>query len=286
MQRNNRPFPVIIGLVLLGQLAWSLLATAAEPDAADSVKTVRVAGIVLKWVRGEKDFNLDRAEPLIREAAQGGAEIVCTTECFLDGYAIADKSIPLDEYRALGEPIPGGPYYMHLAELANELNIRIVAGMLEADGEHRYNTAVLIGPEGQLVGKYRKHKLEHELLRNTPGDDSPVFATSHGNVGIMICADRRVPDLVQRLCTNGADILLCPSGGMFGPRRNDPIVQSRSKENGKHIIFVHPAEFLVTGPDGEIVERTILGDRLEVEPSQVDGDLDSRRVFYFDLPVP
>lgn len=78
------------------------------------VSTVRVAGIVLKWVRGDKDANFRRVEPLIREAAQNGATIVCTTECFLDGYAIADKSIPLDVYRSLGEKVPDGPYFQRL----------------------------------------------------------------------------------------------------------------------------------------------------------------------------
>ena len=55
--------------------------------------------------------------------------------------------------------------------------------------------------------------------------------------------------------------MICPSGGMFGPKSNDPIVQARSKENQVPIVFVHPAEFLVTGPDGSIRERTILVER-------------------------
>src|SRR5688572_9730467 len=88
---------------------------------AEETQTVRIAGIVLKWVRGDKEANYRRAEPMIREAARNGAQIVCTTECFLDGYAIADKSIPLDVYRALGEPIPDGPYCRKLAALAREL---------------------------------------------------------------------------------------------------------------------------------------------------------------------
>jgi len=90
--------------------------SAFEVSAADShplkppPHTLRVAGIVLKWLRGDKEGNYRRVEPLIREAAVHGAQIVCTTECFLDGYAIADKSIPLEQYRALGEPIPQGRY--------------------------------------------------------------------------------------------------------------------------------------------------------------------------------
>src|SRR5262245_34732733 len=89
----------------LACLALAGLLPAAEPEA-----TVRVAGVVLKWVRGDKATNYRRAEPLIREAAKRGARVICTTECFLDGYAIADKAIPLADYRRLGEPIPGGEY--------------------------------------------------------------------------------------------------------------------------------------------------------------------------------
>jgi predicted amidohydrolase len=229
--------------------------------------------------------NHRRVEPLIREAAEKGAQIVCTTECFLDGYAIADKSIPLEEYRRLGEPIPGGVYFRRLAALAGELKIHLIAGMLEADGEARYNTAVLLGPDGKLFGKYRKQKLEHEAVRNTPGTESPVFATPFGPVGVMICADRTEPTLVRRFCVNGADFLLCPSGGMFGPKTNDPIVQARSRENQVPIVFVHPAEFLVTGRDGSILDRTILGDTHQIDSAEVGREKDLNRVFLFDLQV-
>jgi predicted amidohydrolase len=254
----------------------------ANPQSGDKV---RVAGIVLKWVRANKEANYRRAEPLIREAARKGARIVCTTECFLDGYAIADKGIPLKQYRALGEPIPAGKYYRRLAGLARELKVHLVAGLLEADGDARYNSAVLIGPDGKLIGKYRKQELGHEGDRNTAGDNAPVFETAYGRVGLMICADRTDPALVRRFRANGADLLICPSGGMFGARDNDPIVQARSRENGIPIVFVHPAEFLVTGPDGSVLARTVLGDALLVAPEQVGGDRDTNRVFSFALPV-
>jgi predicted amidohydrolase len=252
------------------------------PDGA----TVRVAGIVLKWVRGDKEANYRRAEPMIREAAAEGARIVCTTECFLDGYAIADKSIPLDAYRALGEPIPTGAYFRRLAALAKELKIHLLAGMLEADGPVRYNTAVLLAPDGNLIGKYRKQKLGHESVRNTPGDVSQVFETPFGRMGVMICADRTEPDIVSRYRNGHADFILCPSGGMFGPKSNDPIVQARSRENKLPIVFVHPAEFLATSSDGSIASRTLLGDSLLIPSDAVGGQADQNRILYFDLPIP
>ncbi|MAG92308.1 MAG: hypothetical protein CMJ48_00940 [Planctomycetaceae bacterium] len=277
---NQTPFRTAIALAVLLSFGPAAL-RAIEPKP----QTVRVAGIVLKWLRTDKEANYRRIEPMIREAARGGAKIVCTTECFLDGYAIADKTIPLQTYRALGEAIPGGTYFERLASLAKELKITLVAGMLEADGKDRYNTAVVIGPDGKLIGKYHKQKLGHEAVRNTAGDESKAFGTDHGKVGVMICADRRYEDVVGRICSAGADFLICPSGGMFGPKRNDPFLQARSKENGKWIVFVHPAEFLVTAPDGSIKSRTILGDRLLITDEQVGKDEDSSRVFYFDLPT-
>lgn len=258
----------------------------SPPAAQAKGRTVKVAGLALRWVRGDKEANFRRIEPMIREAAAKGAKIVVTTECFLDGYAVADRKQLSDaEFRALGEPIPSGAYFKKLAALAAELKITLIAGMAEADGDERYNTVVIIGPDGKLIGKYRKQNLGHELGRNTPGTFSSVFATPYGKIGVMICADRTDAKIVRRFCDNGADFLICPSGGMFGPKNNDPIVQARSKENKIHIVFVHPVEFLVTGPDGGMLERMLLGANLLVTKDQRDGAEDQRRVFYFELPV-
>jgi len=283
---NIRAVHKIVGWFPLAVMAGALPGVYSSPaKETNTPQTVRVAGIVLKWIRADKEANFRRVEPMIREAASQGAKVVCTTECFLDGYAIKDKSIPLEQYRALGEPIPTGKYYQRLASLAKELKIHLIAGMTEADGEARYNTSVLIGPEGKLIGKYHKQKLQHEAVRNTPGDSSPVFETPYGRVGIMICADRTEPAIVRRFCAEGADFLICPSGGMYGPKNNDPIVQARSRENKIHIVFVHPAEFLVTAPDGTNLANTILGDRLAISADQVGSDKDENGIFYFELPL-
>jgi hypothetical protein len=43
---------------------------------------------------------------------------------------------------------------------------------------------------------------------------------------------------VRQFCATGADFIICPSGGMFGPKTNDPIVQARSRENQIHITWI------------------------------------------------
>ena len=253
--------------------------------------SVRIAGIVLKWIRGDKQANYDRMEPMIREAAGGGAQIIVTTECFLDGYAIADKQIPLDAYQAMGETIPEGTYFRKLADLASQLRVHLAVGLHANDGAAQFNVAVLLDPEGQIIGTYYKQRLGHEAERNQAGRESLVFPSRFGRVGMMICKDRGSAEIVRGFADRGADFLLCLSGGQFGPEKNDPVLQARSKENSLYIVFVHPAEFLVTGPDGSICQNHLLGDPRHVGQAslvtedQVGGPLDQNRVFYFDLPM-
>ena len=108
---------------------------------------------------------------------------------------------------------------------------------------------------------------------------------------MIICADRSRPDLIQNLCDNGADFILCLSGGAFGPK-NDKAMQDRSEICGKHIVFVHPVQFLVTAPDRSICENHLLGDlekrpyeSMCISPNLICTPEDPSRVCYFDLPM-
>jgi hypothetical protein len=102
----------------------------------------------------------------------------------------------------------------------------------------------------------------------------------------MICADRTDAAIVQNFCTRGADFLICPSGGMFGPKSNDHILAARSRENHVPIVFVHPAEFLVTAADGKIETAELFGDRLLIPAEDAGTAVDSQAVRYFELPLP
>lgn len=263
-----------------GLLFCAVLAASRQELAAQSVKkpgtreqTVHIAGIALRWVRGDKEANYRRIEPLIREAAANGAKIVCTTECFLDGYASADKSLSADARRPLGEEIPAGTYCKRLAVLAGELKIHLVAGLMEVDGPSSYNAAILIGPDGKVMGKCRQ------------GGKCPVFDTPFGKVGLPVGSDRTSVAVVRRFVENGADFLLSPSGS-WGSVENILLAQARSRENKILIVSVHPQAFYVTGPpNGASPKREILGTAPLVTPAEIGGDKDESGVCYFDLPI-
>ena len=108
---------------------------------------------------------------------------------------------------------------------------------------------------------------------------------------MMICADRGRHFVWKGLCDNGADFLFCLSGGSFGPVKNDPGMKLLSGIYRKHTIFVHPAEFLVTGPNGNTLSLQMFGEptngaeALLICEDEIRGYRDQKDVCYFDLPV-
>jgi predicted amidohydrolase/pimeloyl-ACP methyl ester carboxylesterase len=272
-------------LAALAILAGPTAQTASmKAESAAAKRSVRVAGIVLKWVRGERDVNFRRLERQVLDAAASGAKIVCTTECFLDGNAAESPNIGLADLRALAEEIPEGAYFRRLAALAAKAKVHLVAGLVEREGASCYDATVFLGPDGKLIGKSRKQKLERAESRLTVGAEAPVFATPYGAVGILIDGDRTDPAIVRRCYAKGAQILFCPSG-VWGSVENILKVQARSRENNLFIVCVHPTAFLATGPDGATRKRELFEGPALVKPEEVGGDHDQNGIVYFDLPT-
>lgn len=242
---------------------------------------VRVAGIILRWVPGDREANMSRAEELIRRAAHKGSKIICTPESFLDGYSVRDRALSRDAFRALAEEIPGGRHFSRLQRISDECDVYLIVGLTEGAGDTLYNSAALIGPDGALLGVHRKNFLWYtESDRYAAGEGFPAFATEFGRIGMMICSERRQPEAVTKLAENGADLVFCLAGGGYGDA-SDAIVSQRSSEGRVPIVFVHPVEFLVTGRDGRILSRSVLGHGLDAKP----GDGLAGETRYYDLVV-
>jgi predicted amidohydrolase len=90
-----------------------------------------------------------------------------------------------------------------------------VFSLIERAGHLLYNTAVLLGPDGRLVGKYRKVCLPREEIEAgvMPGDQYPVFPNRFGKVGLMICYDGFFPEPARELAKRGAEVIAWPAWG-------------------------------------------------------------------------
>ena len=172
----------------------------------------------------EKEKNIAKAEKYIAEAVANDAKIVCLQELFNTTYFCYTEN---PDFWSLAEPIPG-PTIDHMCEVAKQHGIVLVAPIYEhAIKGELYNTAVVIGPDGQIMGKYRKTSIPLVKTSSLIGNEKyyfkpgnlgfPVWQTPFGvNVGVMICYDRHFPEHARLLALNGADLVFVPTatGGM------------------------------------------------------------------------
>jgi len=167
--------------------------------------------------RRKLEENLDLAHRLLARAGEMGCDIVAYPEDIQGiahyGYWYAEP----DLFTGYVEEIPG-PTTDRVAEVAKRYHMHVVFGTYERVGEAVYNTAVLMGREGEIVGKYHKVQLtDVERWSVTPGDAFPVFETDFGSVGMMICYDINFPEVARCLALNGAEMLFHPTMGYDMP---------------------------------------------------------------------
>jgi beta-ureidopropionase len=79
-----------------------------------------------------------------------------------------------------------------------------------------YNSAILIGPDGEIIGTYDKtHPFPLERCDcggwATVGNRADVFETALGTIGMIICYDGDFPELSRLLAVKGAEVIVRPS---------------------------------------------------------------------------
>ena len=96
--------------------------------------------------------------------------------------------------------------------------VLVVPWFEEAQTGVYYNTAAVIEADGTLLGNYRKTHIPHvgpcfwEKFYFKPGNlGYPVFDTSVGKIGLIICYDRHFPEVARQVGLKGAELVFNPS---------------------------------------------------------------------------
>jgi N-carbamoylputrescine amidase len=163
----------------------------------------------------EPDDNIERAAAHVREAAKRGATVICLPELFRTQYFCQREDAALFD---LAEPVPG-PTSGRFSQLAKELHVTIVVSLFERRAPGLYhNTAVVIGVDGTITGKYRKmhipdDPLYYEKYYFTPGDlGYKVFDGEKGaKLGTLVCWDQWYPEGARLTALQGAHVLFYPT---------------------------------------------------------------------------
>ncbi len=171
-------------------------------------------GLIQTHASDDPKENLARQLTLIDQAANKGAQVVCTQELFSSTYFCQEEDAAFFD---LAEEIPG-PTTEALAQKAKQHGIVIVGSIFERRAKGLYhNTAAVLDADGKYLGKYRKMHIPddprfYEKFYFAPGDlGFKVFDTKFGRIGTLVCWDQWYPEAARLTALQGADILFYPT---------------------------------------------------------------------------
>lgn len=244
---------------------------------------------------------------LMRQAAGRGADLVVFPELALTTFFPRWWHEDRDKADRWFETEMPNADTAPLFDLAAQLGVGFHLGYAERtpDGRH-FNTAILVGPDGAILGKYRKIHLpghrDHQPWRPfqhlekyyfEKGDlGFPAFDGFGGKIGMCICNDRRWPETWRVLGLNGAELVVlgyntplhyppAPEHDHLQYFHNELSLQAGCYQNGLWAVGVAKAGLeegceliggsLIVAPTGEIVAKAATqGD--EVIVAEIDLD--------------
>ncbi|XP_072985987.1 beta-ureidopropionase [Typha latifolia] len=159
---------------------------------------------------------MEKVKSMIHAAGASGVNILCLQEAWMMPFAFCTREKRWCEF---AEPVDGEST-QHLQDLAQKYNMVIVSPILERDINHGdiiWNTAVVIGNHGNIIGIHRKNHIPrvgdfNESTYYMEGNTGhPVFETAYAKIGVNICYGRHHPLNWLAFGLNGAEIVFNPS---------------------------------------------------------------------------
>lgn len=216
--------------------------------------------------------NIEKADAMVRRAAQQGANIILLPELFERQYFCQERRY---DYYHFAKPLLENDAVCHFRLVARELEVVIPVSFYEKDGCSLYNSVAMLDADGSIMGVYRKTHIpdDHyyqEKFYFTPGNTGfPVWNTRYGRVGIGICWDQWFPETARCLALGGAEMLLYPTA--IG---SEPILNCDSMPHWRRCMQGHAGSNLLP-----VAAANRIGMET-VEPDEANGGQRSSLRFY------
>lgn len=176
-------------------------------------RTLTVAALQLP-LPGPVQPNIEAVTALVEEAAAKGAQVILPPELFEGPYFC---QVEEEELFATAYPMESHPSVLAMQDLAKKLGVAIPTSFFERDGHHYYNTLAMIGPDGEIMGHYRKSHIPdgpgyEEKYYFRPGNTGfKVWDVLGARIGIGVCWDQWYPECARAMALMGAEVLFYPT---------------------------------------------------------------------------
>ena len=238
----------------------------------------RVAVVQMTSRVGDRSANWETIAKQAAEARRRRADLAVFPELATTG------TVPPDHVTPLAEPVPG-PTTDFLGDLATRLNLHLIVGLVEQDGDDLFNSSVLVCPADGLTAHYRKVHLfatERDIFR--PGDEPVVVDLPFARVALTICYDLVFPEYIRRLVLDGAEVVVNSTNWVtndeqvrrwaWGPDQVLAMARTRALENTRWVAMACRAgreagclsvgHSCVVSPTGRLMVRMSYPPGLEV----------------------
>jgi nitrilase len=190
---------------------------------------VKAAVVQAAPVLFDREATVEKAIPLISEAAENGSRLILFPEAFIPAYPRGlsfgthvggrkpEGRLTWERYWANSVDVPG-PTTEKLGEAARKANAYLAVGVIERDSQYSrgtlYCTLLYFGPDSRLLGKHRKiMPTAAERLIWGVGDGSTLTTidTEIGTIGGLICWENYMPLARTYMYSKGVEIYLAPT---------------------------------------------------------------------------
>ena len=169
-----------------------------------------IASVQCDFEIGNIAANLEILRHRLQLASENGSKLIVFPECALSGYCFDSRE---EAFHASITVDNSDPVISQITNDCNRLNVHVIFGLLERDGNQVYNSSTCVGPEG-IVSNYRKLHLPFLGVDRfvDPGDLAlEVFEVAGIKVGMNICYDGGFPELARSYALMGADLVVLPT---------------------------------------------------------------------------
>ncbi|MBQ1416815.1 MAG: N-carbamoylputrescine amidase [Selenomonas sp.] len=206
------------------------------------MRKVTVAAIQMQMTADVSE-NINKAEQLVRKAAEQGAQIILLPELFERPYFCQERQYDFYDYATA---VADNPAVRHFQPIAKELAVAMPISFYEKDGTRLFNSIAMLDADGSVLGVYRKTHIPNdhyyqEKFYFTPGNTGfKVWDTRYGKVGVGICWDQWFPEAARAMALQGAEILLYPTA--IG---SEPILETDSMPHWRRCMQGHAGSNLL-----------------------------------------
>jgi predicted amidohydrolase len=225
------------------------------------MREITVATVQMKPELGHAENNLVKMSDFISTiTSQQKVDLIIFPELITSGYELGVQ------FTELAQRVPG-PAINLMAQRAADAGVYIAFGLATKEKVESilYNSAVLVGPEGELLGSYNKtHLRGEERMAFREGFKLPVFDTGEiGRIGLLLGWDLAFPEVARAMALDGAEVLCCLANWEASYiDEYKTYVRARAYENalfvaaanrvGQDVTMSFGGESMIVGPRGKV----------------------------------